>query len=222
VAEAPPKTPAERFSRLFRKAGVFLAKRQYHEALTVLREGEALALSLGDEQRLALFREEIARCLKGSVMAIAEIKNFVSVSDALATAGQPSEDQLHQLAQEGFEVIINLGLLDPRYCLADEAEAVRSLSMEYHHIPVDFQAPKRADLEQFFQVMDACTEKKVFVHCAANYRVSSFISLYGQARFGWSLEQANEHIRRLWEPNEVWMAFIEEARQALPVSADNN
>lgn len=51
-----------RFSRLFRKAGVFLAKGQLQEALVVLREGEVLARSLGDEEKLALFLEEIARC----------------------------------------------------------------------------------------------------------------------------------------------------------------
>jgi len=62
VAESTPKSPAERFSRLFRKAGVFLAKGQFDQALTVLREGEALAQSLGDEEKLALFYEEIAKC----------------------------------------------------------------------------------------------------------------------------------------------------------------
>ena len=63
MAESLVKSPAERFSRLFRKAGVFLGKEQLREALGVLREGEALALALGDTQRLTLFREEIARCL---------------------------------------------------------------------------------------------------------------------------------------------------------------
>lgn len=66
MAEVPPKTPAERFSRLFRKAGVFLGKGQFAEALVAFREGEALALALGDEPRLALFREEIARCVAQS------------------------------------------------------------------------------------------------------------------------------------------------------------
>lgn len=66
MTEVPSKTPAERFSRLFRKAGVFLGKNQFAEALAVFREGEALALALGDEQRLALFREEIARCVTQS------------------------------------------------------------------------------------------------------------------------------------------------------------
>ncbi|MGE0680125.1 MAG: hypothetical protein AB7P69_04310 [Candidatus Binatia bacterium] len=63
MAEPRIRSPAERFSRLFRKAGVFLGKGQFPEALKVFREGEALALTLGDERRLALFREEIARCL---------------------------------------------------------------------------------------------------------------------------------------------------------------
>ena len=62
MAEPIPKSPAARFSRLFRKGGVFLAKSQWQEALAVFREGEALALSVGDEEKLVLFREEIARC----------------------------------------------------------------------------------------------------------------------------------------------------------------
>ncbi len=62
MAEPASKSPAQRFSRLFRKAGVFLAKGQVSEALAVLREGEALARTLGDEEKLALFREEIAQC----------------------------------------------------------------------------------------------------------------------------------------------------------------
>jgi protein tyrosine phosphatase (PTP) superfamily phosphohydrolase (DUF442 family) len=151
-------------------------------------------------------------------MAIETIRNYVALSEALATGGQPSEQQLRELAEAGFECIINLGLMDPRYCLADEAGLVRSLGVEYHHVPVDFQAPTLDDLTQFFTVMRAASGKRVFVHCAANYRVSSFVSLYGEATLGWSQAQAEAHIRRLWEPNEVWAAFIERARQALGVS----
>ena len=49
-------------SRVFRKAGVRLAKGQFEQALAAFREGEALALSFGDKEKLALFREEITRC----------------------------------------------------------------------------------------------------------------------------------------------------------------
>ena len=153
-------------------------------------------------------------------MAIEEIRNYVALSDELATGGQPSEEQVRRLAQAGFETVINLGLLDPRYCLEDEAGLVRSLGLEYQHIPVDFQAPTMEDLRQFFAAMQEAQGKRVFVHCAANYRVSSFVSLYGQAKLGWSSEQAAAHIRRLWEPNEVWAAFIERSQQELGVSGE--
>ena len=142
-------------------------------------------------------------------MAIDDIRNFVALSEHLATAGQPSEQHVRELAAAGFEVIVNLGLLDPRYCLADEAGLTRSLGMEYHHIPVDFNAPQSDDLRKFFEVMDTSREKKVFVHCAANYRVSGFIALYGQSRLGWSAEQADAHVCRVWNPNDTWKAFIE-------------
>ena len=148
-------------------------------------------------------------------MAIDEIKNFVAVSDRLGTAGQPSEEQLREVAGAGFQVVVNLGLLDPRYCLADEAGTVASLGLAYHHIPVDFNAPQPDDLRRFFDAMDASKDQKVFVHCAANYRVSSFVALYGEARWDWSADQGDAHIRRIWEPNDTWTRFIAAARQRL-------
>lgn len=144
---------------------------------------------------------------------ITEIRNFVAVSERLATGGQPSEQQVRELSAAGFEVIVNLGLLDPRYCLSDEAGLVESLGVAYHHVPVDFTAPQPADLATFFDVMDASRDKTVFVHCAANYRVSSFVALYGQEKLGWSTTEADAHIRRVWEPNETWAAFIEKHRR---------
>jgi len=146
-------------------------------------------------------------------MAIEDIRNFVLVSDDLATAGQPSEAQMKDVARAGFEIVVNLGLLDPRYCLADEAGLAESLGMTYRHVPVDFAAPRLEDLDQFFDVMQLSRGKKVFAHCAANYRVSSFVALYGEARLGWSTEEADAHIRRVWTPNDTWSNFIDAARQ---------
>jgi len=146
-------------------------------------------------------------------MAIENIRNLVTVSEDLATGGQPSEEQLRELSGAGFEVIVNLGLLDPRYCLADEAGLAESLGVAYHHVPVNFTSPQSEDLARFFDVMEASRDKKVFVHCAANYRVSSFVALYGQAKLGWSASEADAHIRRVWEPNETWAAFIDEHRR---------
>jgi hypothetical protein len=62
MAQSPIESPAKRCSRLFRKAGVFLAKGNLEQALVTLREGEAFALALGDAEKVALFHEEILQC----------------------------------------------------------------------------------------------------------------------------------------------------------------
>ncbi len=148
-------------------------------------------------------------------MVLEHIRNFVAVTPNLATSGQPSEAQLREVAAAGFEVVINLGLLDPQYCLPNEASLVQVLGMEYHHIPVNFQAPQLDDLHTFFSVMEAAQGKQVFVHCAANKRVSSFVALYGEAKLYWSREQANAVINRIWQPDAVWASFIAQARHDL-------
>ena len=148
-------------------------------------------------------------------MPLDDIRNFIGVSDRLGTAGQPTEEQLRDVAGSGYDVVVNLGLLDPRYCLADEAGSAAGLGLEYHHIPVDFNAPQAADLQRFTDVMDGVRDRKVFVHCAANYRVSTFVALYSEARLGWSPAQGDAHIRRIWEPNDTWTRFIAEARRRL-------
>jgi protein tyrosine phosphatase (PTP) superfamily phosphohydrolase (DUF442 family) len=145
-------------------------------------------------------------------MPLSEIKNFVAVGDRLATGGQPSEAQLKDVASAGFHVVVNLGLLDPKYCLRDEAGLVAELGMEYHHIPVVFTDPRTDDFRRFVDVMGSHRDRKVFVHCALNWRVSAFVALYGELHLGWAPSRAEAHMRTFWEPNDAWTAFAQACR----------
>ena len=140
---------------------------------------------------------------------VADIYNYHSVDDTLSTGGQPSEAQLRLLAREGVEVVVNLALHDdPRYSLPDERGLVRSLGMEYVHIPVRFDAPTERDLGLFFSAMDEHRGRKMFVHCAANKRVTAFLGLYRALHEGWAVDDAFALMRRVWEPDRVWESFI--------------
>jgi protein tyrosine phosphatase (PTP) superfamily phosphohydrolase (DUF442 family) len=140
------------------------------------------------------------------------ICNYLPIGDGIVTAGQPSEEHLRQLASGGFEAVVNLGLLDPKYCLPDEAASVAALGMSYHHIPVIFQNPLVQDYERFHQTMCALRDQSVFVHCAMNYRVSCFTALYAEAELGWSRERSDAHVAQVWEPDETWSAFLRRVR----------
>jgi len=128
----------------------------------------------------------------------------------LATSGQPREEQLSLIAASGYEVVMNLALHDdPRYSLPDEAASVRRLGLEYVHIPVPFDSPNQEGLAKFFEAMDARRGKRIWLHCAANLRVTAFLGLYRQLREGWPNEQAFALMSDVWKPNPVWEAFIQ-------------
>jgi protein tyrosine phosphatase (PTP) superfamily phosphohydrolase (DUF442 family) len=148
-------------------------------------------------------------------MPVETIANFLAINDRIGTAGQPSEDELRDAAAAGYTTVVNLGLLDPRYCLADEAGVARSLGLRYHHIPVQFDAPTVDDFREFLAAMEDSAGEKVLVHCAANYRVSSFMAIYGEMHLGWTRERSDRHARTLWPLNETWTAFLEQCRQEL-------
>src|SRR5688572_11691114 len=115
---------------------------------------------------------------------LGEIYNFLQINDKLATAGMPSEDQLSLLKEAGYEVVINLAIPNQPHSLLNEAELVADLGMEYISIPVQWGNPTTNDLTRLMDALDARATQKCFVHCMANYRVSSFICLYRVLRLG--------------------------------------
>lgn len=136
------------------------------------------------------------------------IYNFLNLSAKLATSGQPLEEELEYISNAGFEVVINLALSDADYSLADEEGSVTKLGMEYIHIPVIWQSPTSDDLDKFFDVMEKYKNKKLFVHCAANMRVSSFVALYRVIKEGWDYSDAVNDVYKIWNPNDIWSDFI--------------
>lgn len=141
--------------------------------------------------------------------SVENIYSYAPVDDTLATSGQPSESQLAAVARAGFRIVINLGLHDdPRYSLRDEAGTVRSLGMQYVHIPVAFDAPNESDLLAFFDAMEKHKNEKILVHCAANMRVSAFVGLYHAIRKGEPADSAFALMKTIWQPNSVWATFI--------------
>lgn len=139
------------------------------------------------------------------------IHHYYQVSERLSCSGQPTEAQLIDLANEGCQVIINLGLLGQSYSLPDEAATVSQLGIDYWHIPVIWEAPQPEDLKRFFEVMQQCKGKKVHVHCAANYRASTFVGLYLVAHEQLREEKLAPFLQEIWQPNAIWESFIEEA-----------
>jgi protein tyrosine phosphatase (PTP) superfamily phosphohydrolase (DUF442 family) len=150
-------------------------------------------------------------------MSIDTIYNFKRVDERLVLGGQPSVEQLQAVAAAGFTAVVNLSTNDPRYALPDEEGLVRSLGMQYHYLPVQWEAPAVADFDRYVALMQTLSDARLLVHCAANYRVSVFHALYALAQEGWTAAQADAFIASVWQPAEhpQWAAFIAAIEQRI-------
>lgn len=151
------------------------------------------------------------RALFGGFSASNQLKdifNFLAISRRIATAGQPSAGQLSSVRDAGFSHVINLAPHDDEIALPNEEQLVRDLGMTYTHIPVDFDHPRDEDFAAFTRAMGEPEHDKVFVHCAANMRVSAFLYRYRVRVMGVAPGKARKDLERIWKPFGVWEDFI--------------
>lgn len=146
-----------------------------------------------------------------SASQLSDIYNFLLLADGTGTAGQPTAAQLAAIKAAAYDVVINLATGTTPRDLPNEAERVTELGLEYIHIPVIWDNPTEENLARFFDAMDENRDKKRFVHCIANMRVSAFIFLYRVLRQGVPQEEAQATLNQLWEPNVIWQKFIDAA-----------
>jgi len=138
--------------------------------------------------------------------------NFRTISDKITTSGVVGADRLEALALQGYKVVVNLLPDSSEHAVSNEQDIVESQRIEYIYIPVDFKAPGRADFTRFSEALDRLSDSKIHIHCAANYRVSAFYSLYAAGRGSWSTDQATDFIHSVWRPADFpgWSEFIDE------------
>jgi len=147
------------------------------------------------------------------------ILNYHEVSDQLTTAGQIEYDQVPLLEEQGYEVVINLATANPERN-AMEGFHVTGEGMTYIHIPVDFATPQVSDVKMFFDVMEANKDRKLFVHCIANFRASAFVYLYRTMVEGVPDEEAKQDMEAIWDPGSqprysAWAELIERTQSEL-------
>jgi protein tyrosine phosphatase (PTP) superfamily phosphohydrolase (DUF442 family) len=146
------------------------------------------------------------------------IKNYVRVTDTIATSGQPRREDFRGIAEEGYSAIVNLASGTSPDAIPDEGEVAAGEGMAYYHIPVVWTAPEISDLERFFSLMDTLRGEKVWVHCAMNKRVTAFMYLYLLIRRGLPEGEARAPMDKVWEPDDMWREFINRAKDFyLPV-----
>lgn len=139
-----------------------------------------------------------------------QILNYQKVTKNIHTSGQPNSDEFLFIAEAGVDTVVNLAMPDHEKAVANEGALVTSLGMNYIHIPIVWHHPKIEQYELFRAIMQAHTNKSIWVHCALNWRVASFIYLYSIQHLEVSEWQAKAALHNIWTPDETWSAFIKQ------------
>ena len=140
---------------------------------------------------------------------LSQIANFQFVHEHLLTSGQPTAEQLKQIKEYGVDTIINLAFSDADPHLEHEDKICAELGLNYIQIPILWDTP--AD-DQCLVVLDLIAhlvqEKMVWVHCAANMRVSSSMYISRQYFMDMDMPTTHEMMHQIWELNETWTGLI--------------
>lgn len=125
----------------------------------------------------------------------------MNIEGLFPSSGQPSEAELQLICSAGYSVVVNLA---PTSVLENsvirEAEILEQNGVNYVHLPVDFKHPTDEDFGRFVEAL--------WVHCAANMRVSAFTYRHRIEECGDDGQIARQDLQRIWEPFGVWESFI--------------
>jgi len=147
-----------------------------------------------------------------------DIYNYFFYHEKLSSSGMPTTEQMQSVAEAGVDLVINLAPHDVPNAIPNEEALVKSLGMQYINIPVNWNTPTKDGLNIFMDAMDANRDKKIHVHCEANFRASGFITMYRILRLGWKPEDAFVVMHTIWDEDAypVWKMFLEDAIKRSP------
>jgi protein tyrosine phosphatase (PTP) superfamily phosphohydrolase (DUF442 family) len=140
---------------------------------------------------------------------VKKIYNYHRVKGFFDTSGQPSKEQLELIAREGYKAVINLApnsLIESS--VFNEKEILSNANVEFIHIPVDFKQPKQENFDEFVAQVQKFKNEKIWIHCAANMRVSAFVYKYRREILNLPHNEIVDDLKTVWIPNKNWRSFL--------------
>ena len=125
-----------------------------------------------------------------------DIRNFLKVTPEFCTGGQPRPEHFAALKAEGVKAVLNLR--QPGEHRADEEqEAVKAAGLKYFNVPVNFQQPTDAAVDEFLRITDDTANRPMFIHCTAAIRVGAFWMIRRVLRDGLAVDAALDEARKI-------------------------
>ena len=127
---------------------------------------------------------------------LATIRNFFKVTPEFCTGGQPRVEHFEQLKKDGVKAVLNLRQ-PSEHRAEEEQEAVAKAGLKYFNIPVNYQSPTEASVDEFLRVTDDASNRPMFIHCTAAIRVGAYWMIRRVLRDGMTYDAALAEARKV-------------------------
>jgi uncharacterized protein (TIGR01244 family) len=118
------------------------------------------------------------------------------ITNELAIAGQISPEQLLQLAQEGYQSVLNLRSPNESGFLSNEQQQAENVGLYYLNLPIESVITNDETVIELFKQINQLL-KPTLVHCDTGMRASAIVLMYIAVRQGASLKQAFQQVDQL-------------------------
>ena len=141
------------------------------------------------------------------------MKNEQQIVEGISIAGQPTADELKNLAGSGYRTVINLRGEGEEGAGADEERLVEGAGVNYSSIPISPQTIDDNAVTRFIQALDSEDGRPAVAHCGSGGRAGIMVLLHEAIKHAWSVDQALAEGAKLGiapGENSPYRAFFED------------
>lgn len=123
----------------------------------------------------------------------------MKINDEVTVGPQPTEEQLKELAGQGFKSVVNFrteGEEDQPLSPADEGARAKKLGLEYLHVPVSMKSMSPQTVDQFRERFPDLP-KPVFAHCKSGKRAGAMVMMHLASTQGMSGQQTLQQAEQM-------------------------
>lgn len=141
---------------------------------------------------------------------LSDLKNYRVDSAQMVSSGLPNREHFEALKAMGVNKVVDLIPGDR----TKESNLMDVLELKYHNIKVEWDNPTVENFDEYAAVMNQnnLSEGITLTHCRLNWRGAVFTYLYRVTQLNESEELAKRDLLAVWEPNEIWLEFIDKVK----------
>jgi uncharacterized protein (TIGR01244 family) len=124
------------------------------------------------------------------------LPNYVELTPRIGTGGQPGEGGLKQLAEKGYQYVVNIRASSEEADFAAEEKQAMDLGLRYYMVPFSAREPSEGQALAFVALMAALKDSKVFIHCGSGNRVGGLLMVYFAVQEGMPPEMAEAEAKK--------------------------